>query len=412
MKRSTKEHCRSIIKSKQGVLFAVAEPGTGKTSMIKQIAKEEEWMPIVIHLAQVDSSEIGGIPQATMYTMGNGTKIGTMEYFAPKWFALANDAKNITNPDTGKKYKGAIFFFDELNRALLEQRNCALRLLLDHMVDYDKLLADHVYYCAAGNLGEEDGTEVEEFDTALNNRLFHYRYEMSFKEWCENFANVTDKQSKQPQFSPILKEFLGTVGQDYIFKKPENGKPQFPTYRTWTFFSEFMRVSNDGVHPAEEQILEYASQFASGYVGGPASSRLIAYLKEKIETSRTISMKDILTDYSKVKPLIAKVNRSKISLLVQELRKMELNSFSKAEVNNLKLFLRDIDIDEAVSYLTELMDDEKYLDRDGKKSSNFDILHKEFWEECKKVLDALAKEFAEEEKKAEEKAKEEKAKKK
>lgn len=42
---------------------------------------------------------------------------------------------------------------------------------------------DNVMMCSSGNLGEEDGTDVEEFDQALNNRLIHIEHTLPYPEW-------------------------------------------------------------------------------------------------------------------------------------------------------------------------------------------------------------------------------------
>jgi hypothetical protein len=38
---------------------------------------------------------------------------------------------------------------------------------------------------SSGNLGDEDGTDVEEFDSALNNRLIHINHTLDVQEWLD-----------------------------------------------------------------------------------------------------------------------------------------------------------------------------------------------------------------------------------
>jgi hypothetical protein len=42
---------------------------------------------------------------------------------------------------------------------------------------------DNVLMMSSGNLGDEDGTDVEEFDSALNNRLIHINHTLDVQEW-------------------------------------------------------------------------------------------------------------------------------------------------------------------------------------------------------------------------------------
>ncbi len=97
-------------------------------------------------------------------------QIKTLKHVVPEWAIKAN-------------MKPSIIHFEELNRSTLQVRNAALQLLLEREIGAFFKFNKNVFMLSSGNLGEEDGTDVEEFDQALNNRLIHYTHDMPFPEW-------------------------------------------------------------------------------------------------------------------------------------------------------------------------------------------------------------------------------------
>ena len=222
---SLSRYYESIIKSKTLVLFFAGVPGSGKSSMMQEVADRNEWILIDLRIAEKDASEIGGIPRSVDFSyVGKDAKSITtkmMEYDAPAWFIQANTSIYTINPKTGKNYKGALIFCDELNRASLEQRNATLRLLLDKMIDFNKKLMPYVYLASAGNMGEEDGCEVEIFDNSLKNRLHYHKHSLSKKEWDDAFAKVINPVTGKTNVNPIIIEFLDN-NPDHIYVKPKD----------------------------------------------------------------------------------------------------------------------------------------------------------------------------------------------
>jgi len=103
-------------------------------------------------------------------------QVKTLKHVVPEWAIKAN-------------MKPTLIHFEELNRSTLQVRNAALQLLLEREIGAFFKFNDSVYMMSSGNLGEEDGTDVEEFDQALNNRLIHYTHDMPFPEWKKEFAD-------------------------------------------------------------------------------------------------------------------------------------------------------------------------------------------------------------------------------
>lgn len=302
-----------IISSKQGVLYIKGKPGVGKSAIVKALAEKNGWQFFDIRLSQMDSSEIIGIPHIKKV---NG--VDTMGYAAPEWAVRANE-------------RPTLIFFDELNRAPIDVRNAALQILLDRRIGIFEF-NDDVYFASAGNLGEEDGTDVEELDNALNNRLVHVKHDLTFEEWKKNFADE--------HVNPYIVRFIEN-NMSYFYRQNSDEEESYATPRSWTFLSNFL-----GKDTEPKDMINDCREFGSHYVGTSIQA-FIHYLDD----INNISIKDVIKNYSSVKTQIKKATRDKISQLINELEEYDIQKFKKNELDNVIKFLKDIDEDETFSYL-------------------------------------------------------------
>jgi acyl carrier protein phosphodiesterase len=81
---------------------------------------------------------------------------------------------------------------------------------------------------SSGNLGDEDGTDVEEFDSALNNRLIHINHTLDVQEWLGDYA----EENCHPMITSILRHTLS--------KCIRSDCKGYATPRSWTMLSEFI----------------------------------------------------------------------------------------------------------------------------------------------------------------------------
>jgi MoxR-like ATPase len=153
---------------KSGVVYLEGRPGEGKSSIIRSIAQKTNRKFFDIRLSQMDETDIGLFPFVD-------TNEKCLNYVVPRWAVEANK-------------QPSIILFDELNRAQLPIRNAALQILLDRKIGWDFLFNDDVLFFAAGNVGESDGCDVEEFDAALWGRLIHVKHSLTIDEWIDGFA--------------------------------------------------------------------------------------------------------------------------------------------------------------------------------------------------------------------------------
>ena len=227
-----------------------------------------------------------------------------------------------------------------MNRASLPVRNAALQILLERAIGVDFKFNDNVHFIASGNLGDEDGTDVEEFDSALNGRLIHVSHTLGAQEWIDNFA----KDNVHGDIVSFIKHY-----PDYLYKKADDDRA-YASPRSWTFLSDFIS-NNYGKECATNEYLPYLEQIAFSYIG-TSSKRFLQYCQDLI----SINLDDILDSYPKIKAELEKFNRDKKSELLQTLRARDLTKLTNKQVTNLVSFLKSISPDELTAYLLSLLD--------------------------------------------------------
>lgn len=348
-----------IMWAKYGVLFITSEPGIAKSSIAKSIADKMGYDYVDMRLSMNDESDFK-YPYLED-KIHNGVNIKVSNFAVPKWAYKANE-------------RPTIIHFEELNRAPLFVRNAALQILLEREIG-DFKFNDNVLMLASGNLGEDDGTEVEELDSALNNRLIHINHKLSLDEWLDNFAYENCHSS--------VVSFIKAYPSK-LYEKPNENTKAYATPRSWTMLSEFI-IKNFGKNSTPNEFLPALINVANGYIGN-ASVKFIRYCQDSI----LISIKDVVDNYEKVKEELSKFNRDKISELLSSLKDMNLNNLNKKQLKNVISFLSDVSPDERVSYLIYLVDMPDFDISD--KESNLRILLLNFKKDIK-TMEALNESF-------------------
>jgi hypothetical protein len=355
---------KKVVMSKAGVIFLEGKPGIGKTAIMQALADEFELLFVDLRLAQIDISEVAGIPKAHSIEAedAHGQKVleHYFKYCLPNWAIRANKSKQIKNFKTGNPFKGALIFFDELNRASLETRNAALQILNERKIGDEFEFADHVYMASAGNLGEEDGTEVEEFDSALWNRLVPVRYDLTFAEWKNQFAAA--------HVNPLIVEFI-EGRPEYIWKKDKDSNEKaYATPRSWTNLSKLM-----GMNAQIDEALAVATEYGSMYVGS-SINKFLQFLKDR----KAISLKDILQKFPKIEQDVKNLNRSRHSEIFSEMKKRKFLELKRPESDNFIGFMKLCDADEIAAFIGHVLEEE--FDADGPIPENIKLLKMHFKE--------------------------------
>jgi hypothetical protein len=320
---------------KSGVLYITAKPGVAKSAIARSIAQKMGFRYMDIRLSMVDETDVGLYPHVS-----DVDSVKCLDFVVPRWALEANKQPTIIH-------------FEELNRASQSVRNAALQILLERQIGVNFKFNDTVLMMSSGNLGDEDGTDVEEFDSALNNRLIHIKHTLSFPEWVEGFAK--DNVHK------MIVSYLQAHPEN-LYKTSDNSQA-YATPRSWTFLSDFI-VSNFGMDSGPREFLPFLKEIAAGYVGNSAM-KFLQYCEDMLN----ININDIINDYDRVATDLKKYNRDKNSELIQSLKEMDLGKFTEKQLGNITKFLKGVGEDELTAYLLFILDNN--LDISKPKIKNF-----------------------------------------
>lgn len=342
-----------IMWAKYGVLFITAKPGVAKSAIARSIADKMGFQYMDIRLSMVDETDVGLFPSVTE-EVNDGETIKCLDHVVPRWAVDANA-------------KPTIIHFEELNRASQAVRNAALQILLEREIGTKFKFNDNVLLMASGNLGDEDNTDVEEFDSALNNRLIHIRHGLTGPEWIKNYA--------KENVHPSITNYIGTYPEN-LYKYTEDDAA-YASPRSWTMLSELI-IQNYGREASPQQFLPFVKEVAFGYVGNGAT-KYIKYCEDLLR----INIDDVLNNFDKIKDELKTFNRDKSSELIQAFREKDLKDLSSKQIRNAVKFLNTIGEDEKVGYLLSIID-----------NNSIDIAHpriKEFLLNFKHLLKDIKK---------------------
>ena len=314
----------AIMWPKYGVLFITSKPGVAKSAIGLSIATKLGFRYLDMRLSMSDESDFK-YPYLEDLTQ-NGQTFKVSGYAVPRWAFESNQ-------------RPTIIHFEELNRAPQFVRNAALQILLEREIG-DFKFNDNVLMMASGNLGDEDGTDVEEFDSALNNRLIHVDHVLSVDEWLKNFA--VDKCHR------LIVSYIKTHPEQ-IYKTSDNMKG-YATPRSWTMLSKFI-TQNYGKESSARDFLPLLRKVAHGYVGNSAH-KFLQYCEDMLN----ISIQDVINNYDGVKKDLAKYNRDKNSELIQSLKEIDISTLNDKQLGNIVKFLGGVGDDEKTAYLLWILD--------------------------------------------------------
>jgi hypothetical protein len=335
-----------FIKVNKGVLYIMGVPGEGKTAIPEFIARRNGWDSNVIAAGLFDSSEMQGIPRTKLVKkIINGVEQEIeVSYFAPpEWLINAID-----NANRGIK---TLLIFDELNRGKPDVQNTILRMFNERMVGSWKV-PEEVYFVATGNLGEEDGCNVEDFDTAMIGRLIPIRHNLTIEEWIQNFAkdNVNSYFVDWINATKITNNYKETNGAGDKNEFTTSIRP-YLCYRSITTLSYHAGcVENKDL----SSIIEKVQMKASYIIGVSAKKSLLEYL----QSLKMINLDMIINNFDCISDELKKIKRDKQSELVAALMKQKISDFSGKQIDNVISFLKLIHKDELVSLFTQIIDEE------------------------------------------------------
>jgi hypothetical protein len=312
---------------KSGVMYITSKPGIAKSAIARSIADKMGFRYMDIRLSMVDETDVGLYPNVST-TEENGKSVKCLDFVVPRWAIEANKQPTVIH-------------FEELNRAQLPVRNAALQILLERQIGTEFRFNDTVLMMASGNLGDEDGTDVEEFDNALNNRLIHFNHTLGYEEWIEGFA--------KDNCHSVVVQYIKAYPEK-LYQNPTDNSRAYATPRSWRFLSDFI-IANYGRESSPRDFLAGLQEVAHGYVGNGAQ-RFLQFCQEMVN----ISITDIIDRFDKVEKELDKYNRDKNSELIQSLKEYDIKKLTDKQLENVTKFLKRVGHDELTAYLLHVLD--------------------------------------------------------
>lgn len=213
-----KETRASIIECMEAGLVPMisSSPGLGKSSLVKQIAKDFNLKVIDLRLSQCTPEDLMGLP------MRNAN--GKAEFVPFAMFPMENDPL----PE-GKA--GWILFLDEFTSAPKMVQAAAYKPVLDHEIGMQKLHPNCFIVCA-GNL-MTDRAIVTQTGTAMQSRLVHMEMAVSHPDFMEH--------ATKENFDYRVRGFLEFSPSSLHAFKPDHQDKTFACPRTWEFASKLIK---------------------------------------------------------------------------------------------------------------------------------------------------------------------------
>lgn len=206
-----KEVLRGLISSKIPT-FLWGHPGVGKSSLVSQIAKENNMEFIDLRLSLLDPTDLRGIP---FFDKDEKSAIWAKPEFLPK-------------SDSNKK---GILFLDEINSAPPTIQAAAYQLILDRKIgEYN--LPKNFAIIAAGNYESDRGVTYR-MPTPLANRFVHLNFDVDFESWKEwAIQNNIDEK---------IVAYLSYKSENLFSFNPKQTQKAFATPRSWQFVDSILK---------------------------------------------------------------------------------------------------------------------------------------------------------------------------
>jgi len=187
-------------------------PSTGKSSIVRQIAKEANLLVIDVRLSQFDPVFLLGLPDV---------KKDLAELIPFDIFPLEGQPL----PE-GKA--GWIIFLDEFNSCTKAVQSASYKIVLDRMIGQAHLHSK-ARVVLAGNLAT-DNAIVNEMSTAMQSRVTHFEVEMTPRDFLD-YA-ITEKM--EPRMITFLEHRPSLVTKF----DPEHNDKTYPCSRNWETVSK------------------------------------------------------------------------------------------------------------------------------------------------------------------------------
>jgi len=244
-------------------IMLISPHGMGKSSIVKQMAKEMNFEFVDVRLSQSEVGDIKGMPDIDKEAKAT-------IFYKSWWWPRDPDSRGI-------------ILLDEINRASREAKQCIFELVLDRKLDGDPL-PDGWRIMAAINGGDQ--YDVDELDHAFFDRF----YVMEFRPTVDNWFDWAVENNIHRAITSFIRS-----EQEYLDPPEEmNSGTVYPSRRSWEFFNNAMNSFN-AWETRHEGIIQ---ELGIGWLGNAAG---IAFCNYFINDFRIVAPLDILNKFDEVK---------------------------------------------------------------------------------------------------------------
>ena len=237
-------------------LLIIGEAGVGKSQVVKQYAKDNDFHLEDLRLGNQEIGDLIGMPEV---------KDGVTNWTEPVWLHRMNTAG-----------KPCVLFLDELNRAQTDVKASALQIVLDHSIHQHKLPENTLIVAAINPDDSEQGQEyqVDELDPALLDRFLQVKVNIDTNSWLQ--------WARTNKINPVIIGFI-SENPKFLYNIPKN-KSRIATPRSWASLSKYVDIFNEVESGQRLDII-------TGKIGPELAVRFNLYYQE---SSNRVSVDDII----------------------------------------------------------------------------------------------------------------------
>lgn len=324
----TKKSVRLVLATGE-VPLIVGDSGIGKTALARELARENEWVLVVIDGNLLKEGEIGGLPMVEDYQVPYGEGAGSVKKTTV--YAVHHKLRKI---DEGLAAgREVLLFIDEINRCEHAVQQELMNLILNREINGYQL-GDQVKILAAMNPSSKYGADfdyqVVDMDAAQENRFVWLNMEPDHVQWL---GWAIDRELDQKVI-----EFISTF-PDYLYKIHDEGIRATP--RSYERISKTLEVYRKEQDSISRNILLHVLE---GNVGKAISREFLHFMES--DYSPLVSYGDVFSGEELSAQVIERVEKESHTRLYICAK----NILKHLEVNILK------NLHEAGDYVTRLIE--------------------------------------------------------
>ncbi|WP_244834617.1 AAA family ATPase [Clostridium sp. BJN0001] len=287
----------SLVIESNDVPLIIGHSGIGKTSLVKKLADDNNYMLVTIDANLLKEGEIGGLPM-----IENGVTVYAVHSKLRKTSELLKSSD-----------KDLILFIDELNRCDHAVAQELMNLILNREIN-GYVLSDRVKVIAAMNpSNRNDGFydtsyEVSDLDPAQEDRFVFIRLDSDVHEW------IKWAMSGSGNIDLDIIEFISNF-PDYL-NKPTIEETIKPTPRSWERVSKSYKVYKNS---EKKYSFDTFLNTVKGNVGVSIANDLATFLmnlKKPFVTAKKIFKYGVISD--DLKNMLLKESHSRLYILFKD----------------------------------------------------------------------------------------------